>query len=538
MNQEPMKKQNFLQGTVILAIGTVIVKLLGFLFKVPLNNVIGTDGFSYFNTAYKVYDVLLMVSTTGLPVAMSRMISQAQTLENYAQIRKIYNTALRVFLCIGLFGMLGMAIFCRQLSVMVTTDTSSWAAILALAPCVLLVCLVSAYRGFFQGQSNMTPTSVSQIFESLCRLVFGLGLAWLLMKKTGSAIYAAAGAICGVTIGSLVSTVYLNAKFRSSNAILSRSGGEAKSTRQTMKELLAIAIPITLGAAGLQLINLFDTIIFMRRLRYALSYTAEQANYLKGIYDFQLTLFAMPCALINPITISAIPNITAALTRKDAAGARKTEESALRVMALFAAPCAIGLFFLSAPIVQMLCTQYTAADVRLGGIMLAILGLTVIFDAMVLVLNAFMQAHGDVNTPVINMLIGGILKVIVNYFLVAVPSLNIIGAPIGTLICYLSITVLDILAMRKSVQTKPEIRGNVIRPLIASVLMGISTFLVYRVLSGFLSSQKLACLGALVFAVVIYLVLALALRCLTYEDFMLLPKGEKIVKILKIKEKT
>ena len=536
MNEEPVKKQNFLQGTMILALGTIIVKVLGLLYKVPLNNTIGVLGNSYFNTAYKVYDVLLMISTTGLPVAMSRMISQAQTLENYAHIRKIYRTALRVFLVIGLVGMSGMAIFCRQLSVMVTTDDSSWAAVLALSPCVLLVCLVSAYRGFFQGQSNMTPTSVSQIFESLCRLVFGLGLAWLLMKKTANPIYAAAGAICGVTIGSLVSALYLRAHFRRSSAILSRAGGTAKSTRATMKELLAIAVPITLGAAGLQLINLFDTIIFMRRLRFALAYTAEQANYLKGIYDFQLTVFAMPCALITPITISAIPNITAAITRKDLTAARQTEEAALRVMSLIAAPCMIGLFFMSVPIVRLLCTQYTAADIQLGGTMLSILGLGVFFDAMVLVLNAFMQAHGDVTTPVINMLIGGILKVIINFFLVAVPSLNIIGAPIGTLLCYACIAILDLISMRKSVHTKPAIFKNIIRPLIASIIMGISTYLVYQVLENVLHSANLACLAALAFAVVIYLLLVVFLRCLTYDDYMLLPKGEKIVKLLKIKE--
>ena len=157
MNDQPIKKQTFLQGTAVLAMATVLVKLMGFLFKVPLNNIIGEDGFGYFNTAYDVYNVLLMISTTGLPVAMSRMISQAQTLGNHAQIRRIYKTSLYVFLTIGVVGSLGMLIFCKPLSVMVTTNENSWAAIAALAPCVLLICLVSAYRGFFQGQSNMTP---------------------------------------------------------------------------------------------------------------------------------------------------------------------------------------------------------------------------------------------------------------------------------------------------------------------------------------------------------------------------------------------
>lgn len=210
-------------------------------------------------------NVLLMISTTGLPVAVSRMISQAQALENYAQIRKIYSVSMKVFLTIGVIGTLVMLVFCKPLSVMVTTNENSWAAIAALSPCVLLICIVSAHRGFFQGQSNMTPTSVSQVYEAMIRVVFGLGGAYLMLKKTGSLIYAAAGGIFGVTAGCIVAVVYLRIQFGKSNQILRQGGGEAKSTRQTMKELLVIAIPITLGSAGLQIINLFDTMIYMRR---------------------------------------------------------------------------------------------------------------------------------------------------------------------------------------------------------------------------------------------------------------------------------
>ena len=535
MNEQP-KKQSFLQGTAILAAATLIVKLLGFLFKTPLNYIIGEEGSSYFYNAYKVYDVLLMISTTGLPVAMSRMISESQTLGNYAQIKKIYRTSLYAFLTIGVLGSLGMGIFCKQLSVMVSTTETSWAAIAALAPCVLLICLISSYRGFFQGQSNMSPTSISQIFEATLRLVIGLGLAWVLMKVTDSAVYGAAGGILGVTGGSLVSALYLGGRFRRTSAVLSLSGGKEKSTRATMKELLGIAIPITIGAAGLQIINLFDTMIYMRRLTGALGYSAQQADALNGIYSFQQTIFALPCAFIPTITIAVIPAITAYLTAKDPIGARKTEESALRTMGLIAMPCAVGLAVLSEPIVRLLCPGYGEASVATGAAVLAVLGITVICNSTVLVFNAFMQAHGDVTTPVINMLIGGVIKVIVNYFLVAVPSLNIIGAPIGTLVCYTCITALDLIAMRRSVNTHPVVLRNLIRPLLAAVIMGGATWLVYRVGSGIVGS-KLACLAALVVAVIVYAVLVVVLRCITYEDCLLLPKGEKIAKILHIREK-
>ena len=558
MNDQPIKKQTFLQGTAVLAMATVLVKLMGFLFKVPLNNIIGEDGFGYFNTAYDVYNVLLMISTTGLPVAMSRMISQAQTLGNHAQIKRIYRTSLYVFLTIGMVGSLGMLFFCRQLSVMVTTNENSWAAIAALAPCVLLICLVSAYRGFFQGQSNMTPTSVSQIFEAVTRLVVGLGLAWLVMKLTGEAAVraqgivlasgetaqdygditlAAGGAILGVTLGSLISVVYLHHKFRQSNQILSLGGGTAKSTRSTMKELLSIAVPITLGSAGLQIINLFDTMIYMRRLTGALQWTEKMADSAKGVYNFCQTVFALPCSFIPTITIAVIPAITASLTRKDLAEAKATSESSVRTMALIAMPCAAGLFVMAEPVIRLLCSTYTEDKIQLAATMLAILGLTVIFNSLVLLLNAIMQAHGDVVTPVVNMLIGGIIKIIVNYILVGQPNLNIVGAPIGTFICYISITAFDLIAMKRHISARPAIFKNIIRPGLASAIMGPATFMVYRVLSNVISSWKLACLLSLAFAVVLYAVLVVFLRCLTYEDCMLLPKGEKIAKILRIRKK-
>ena len=558
MNDQPIKKQTFLQGTAVLAMATVLVKLMGFLFKVPLNNIIGEDGFGYFNTAYDVYNVLLMISTTGLPVAMSRMISQAQTLGNHAQIKRIYRTSLYVFLTIGMVGSLGMLFFCHQLSVMVTTNENSWAAIAALAPCVLLICLVSAYRGFFQGQSNMTPTSVSQIFEAVTRLVVGLGLAWLVMKLTGKAYVrmqgivlapgetaqdygditlAAGGAILGVTLGSLISVVYLHHKFRQSNQILSLGGGTAKSTRSTMKELLSIAVPITLGSAGLQIINLFDTMIYMRRLTGALQWTEKMADSAKGVYNFCQTVFALPCSFIPTITIAVIPAITASLTRKDLAEAKATSESSVRTMALIAMPCAAGLFVMAEPVIRLLCSTYTEDRIQLAATMLAILGLTVIFNSLVLLLNAIMQAHGDVVTPVVNMLIGGIIKIIVNYILVGQPNLNIVGAPIGTFICYISITALDLIAMKRHISARPAIFKNIIRPGLASAIMGAATFMVYRVLSNAISSWKLACLLSLAFAVVLYAVLVVFLRCLTYEDCMLLPKGEKIAKILRIRKK-
>ena len=231
---EAQKKQNFLQGTALLAMATVIVKLVGALYKIPLNAIIGEKGFGYFSTAYEIYNVLLMVSTAGLPVAMSRMISQASSLEHYGQVRQVYATARRLFLILGITGSLLMTVFCRQLADF-WNQPDAWAAIGFLGPCVLLICVMSAYRGFFQGQSNMIPTAVSQVLEVVTKLIVGMLAAVLILKATASVPLAAGGAILGVTASCLVSVAYLWSRFRRSYRSLPEAGDTPKSTRGTAR---------------------------------------------------------------------------------------------------------------------------------------------------------------------------------------------------------------------------------------------------------------------------------------------------------------
>jgi len=533
LNEKPLKKQTFLGGAAVLALSTAIVKLIGACYKIPLGNLIGDAGFGYFTTAYDIYSVLLMIATTGLPVAMSRMISEAQALKQGRQIRKIYHTALIVFLTIGFVGAGGMLIFCQQLARFMNSP-DSWYAILALAPSLLFICIISAYRGYFQGQGNMVPTSVSQVFEALSKLVIGYGAAWIIMEQFDNVPMAAGGAIIGVTIGTVISAVYLGIKHRQADRHLEELGGPVKSTSDTAKQLLAIAIPITLGSAGLQIINLIDAKIVMGRLIGAAGFLQSEADVLKGIYNFCQTIFNLPCAFITPITISAIPAITAHLTLKDKKSAKMVEESAVRIMALLAMPCAVGLAVLAGPILQLL-RDYGGETLATGSAILAILGIAVVFNSLVLVTNAVMQAHGDVKTPVINMVIGGIVKVIVNYILVGSPSIHIIGAPIGTLCCYVCITTLNLIAMRRST-TPPSFVRTMFKPLLASLIMGAAAYGSYALLIRVIGSQSLSCLGAICMAGVAYLILVVVLKVITADDCKLLPKGDKIAKLLRIKE--
>ena len=529
---ESQKKQNFLQGTALLAMATAIVKVIGALYKIPLNAIIGEQGFGYFNTAYEIYNVLLMISTAGLPVAMSRMISQASSLNHYKQVRRIYATARGIFLGLGLAGTVLMTFFCRQLAAF-QNQPDAWFAIGCLGPCCLLICLMSTFRGFFQGQSNMLPTSISQVLEAVTKLIVGIAAAVILLKTTQSIPMAAGGAILGVTASCLVSAFYLFGCFRKSFKLLPESDETVTTFGDTAKGLLVIAIPITIGSAGLQILTMLETKLYMGQLL-NLGYSQDQADTMKGIYNMTQTIFNMPCAFITPITISIIPAITAQLTLKNDREARNIEESAARIMALISMPCAFGLAVLAEPVTALL-GGYSGEKLALATSLMTVLGISIIFNAVVLVTTAIMQAHGHVNRPVVNMFIGGVLKLAAVYILTGNAHIGILGTPIGTLLCYITISILNIVSIRNLVSDPPAIVKNLIRPFLAAALMGALTWLSWFGLKALgITSRLILCGAPIVVGVVVYCFAVLKLKAITREDCLLLPKGEKIAKILKL----
>ena len=529
---ESQKKQNFLQGTALLAMATAIVKVIGALYKIPLNAIIGEQGFGYFNTAYEIYNVLLMISTAGLPVAMSRMISQASSLDHYGQVRRVYATARGIFLGLGIAGSLLMTLFCRQLAVF-QNQPDAWFAIGCLGPCVLLICIMSTFRGFFQGQSNMLPTSISQVLEAITKLIVGIAAALVLLKVTGEVPMAAGGAILGVTASCLVSAIYLFSIFRKSFKTMPVTDEEVTGFGATAKGLLIIAIPITLGSAGLQILTMLETKIYMGQLL-AHGNSQASADTMKGIYNMTQTIFNMPCAFITPITISIIPAITAQLTLENHAGAKETEESAARITGLISMPCAFGLAVVAEPVTALL-GGYTGEKLALATQLMTILGISIMFNAVVLVTTAIMQAHGHAGQPVINMLIGGLIKLAAVYILTGNPNIGIVGTPIGTLLCYVSICVLNILSIKKLLPHAPSLVPNLLRPFLAAAIMGVITYGAWFGLKSLgITSRLILCGAPILVGVLVYVVAAVKIKVVTREDCLLLPKGAKIAKLLKL----
>lgn len=560
MENGKVKKQNFLTGAAILSLSTIIVKVIGMLYKLPLNQIIDSQGFAYFNKAYAIYTVLLVVSTTGLPVAMSRMVSEAQAQGNGKQMQRIFTTALTAYLTIGFLGTGVMMIFPKWLASDVMSMPNSWYSIFALGPAVLCICVASACRGYFQGQGNMTPTAISQVIEALGKLLLGLAFAYLVKKYTGDLALSSGASIAGISIGAAGSALYVIIKYRRNRSHVSSLGGTALSRGETTKKLLAIAVPITLGAAGLQLINLIDEIMVTRRLLEAADATAAGATTWmgrmmtmaaqdgtlqwsevmqtavenqSGVYALCQTIFNFPTAFFPCITAAIIPAITGYLTQKDDRNVTMVQDSSMRLTGLIAMPCMIGLLTLSEPIMALL-GSYGDERNTMAAILLALLAPTVLINGITTVTTAVMQAHNRPWLPMINMLIGGIVKVVVNFILVGNPAVGILGAPIGTLACFLVYMVLNLFTMRRIMDNPPKIFKSVWKSAIAAIVMGVVAFGSYRLLSGFIGSIVLCCLGAIAAAVVVYLLLVILLKAITYYDCTLLPKGDKIAKILKI----
>ena len=524
------KKQNFLQGTALLAMATAIVKVIGAIYKIPLNAIIGKQGFSYYSTAYEIYNVLLMISTAGLPVAMSRMISQASSLGHNNRIRRIYSTSRAIFLTLGITGSLLMTLFCRQLAAF-QNQPDAWAAIGALGPCVLLICVMSTFRGFFQGHGNMLPTSVSQVLEAAVKLIVGMLLALALLKTTKNVSLAAGGAILGVTVSCIASSVFLYGRFRKAFGALEPTSEEAESYAATAKQLMAIAIPITIGSAGLQILTMLETKIYMGQLL-GLGFTQLEADSMKGIYNMSQTIYNMPCAFITPITISIIPAITSHLTLCDYKNARATEESAARVTGLICMPCAFGLATLAGPVTALL-GGYSGADLELSTALMTIMGYNIIFNAVVLLTNAMLQAHGHAVVPVVNMFVAGVLRLGVVYMLTGNPNIGIVGTPTGAMICFLCIALLNVFSMRRVLDNPPAIVKNLVRPFAAAALMGFFVRGALHLLQMLgVTSRLILCGLPICVGVVVYAVAAIVFKAITREDCMLLPKGAKIAKLL------
>ena len=534
------KKQTYLKGAAILAATVAITKVIGFIYKIPLYNLLGDEGTAHFQVTYAIYNLLLTISTAGVPVALSRLIAAARATGRPLQAKRYYTVGMFAFGAVGILGMTVMLLFSNELAGFMG-DGEVALAVRLLAPSVFFACLVSVLRGYSQGHNDMLPTSISQIMEVLCKLVFGLAIAWYLARRGYNSATVAAGAIVGVTIG-LGLSVPIMAVYKRKIAKKYADAAEMDNPMTpwgTLKQIIRVGVPITIGSSILNIITLIDTKLVLERLQSGAGRSYQDAKILYGAYSKGLTLFNMPSAFITPVAVSVVPVIAAAIARRQRGEARATIESCIKLTNIIALPAGVGICVLSYPIFNVL---YPNSNEN-GPALLAMLGIASYFVCTYIVTNAVLQASGHERLSLIALPIGGIVKIAVNWILVGSPDINIIGAPIGTISCYVLITLINVIFMSAKLPEKPDFLKITLRPAICTALMGAAAYAVYgladRFLTPALGGVRIAmtiCLALAIFlAVIVYFALIITLNVITKEDAILLPKGEKIAAILRLK---
>lgn len=528
------KEQNYLHGAVILTVGVVIMKILGAIYKIPLGNMLGNEGYALFLSSYNIYSVFLMLATAGLPVALSRMISAANSQGRQMQVRRTFRVAQSAFFMLGFLCTAVMLIFPDWLAGEVLHNPDASESIFVLAPSVLMCCIMSSYRGFTQGHGNMIPTTVGQVLEVLAKVIVGLALAWYLTSGGYDISVSSAGAVLGVTAGSLVALVYMMMAKRRLYSFDTVAEPDVPDSRGSiLKELVRIGVPIALGSIVLSLVNLIDSSQCMGRLQEAAGFTYKQAKELYGTYGYAQTLFNLPAAFITPLTISIIPAIVTNLSNGKKDAASKISEDSLRIAAAICLPMGVGLSVLSDPIIRLLYSDLHES----GPALLLVLGIASIFVCMYLMSTAVLQATGNEKLTLISIITGGIVKITVNYFLVGDPDINIYGAPIGTLCCYISMCAMNYAFMCKKLDKAPKLGRVLGRPLLSTIIMAVVALGAYTVCTAIAAPTDRLMLTldlciAIVAAVAVYAVFAIKLRAITAEDMSLIPKGDKIARLL------
>lgn len=526
-----MKKNNFLKGAVILGAAGIIVKIMGAFFRIPLGRIIGSEGMGYYQAGYTVFNLILAFTASGFPTAISKLVSEKRARKDYMGAHKVFKTSFYLLFILGTLGSVTLALMTSYLANDVFKSPNSYYAVLALAPAVFFVAVLASYRGYFQGMNDMTPTAISQLVEQAARVVMGLSLAILLLRKFDIS-YGAAGASFGAAVGAgfaLLAMIFIY--YRRKDDILLQNGESQDSVKEgsleISKNLLRISIPIAIGAAVMPLINMVDTVVVMGRLQ-EIGFTVQESTSLYGqLQGMAATLVNLPQVLTVALATSIVPVISESIAVNDWESVEVDIKSVLKVALLIGLPASIGLAVLSNPIMLMLFPKEPAS----AGRVLLFLALSVTFLAPLQTLTGVLQGLGKPDLPVKNLIIGGVFKFIATYILTGIPGLNIAGAAIGTVIAYFIALLLNFLAVKKETKFVFPAQQFLIKPLLSVGIMGLIVYITYGQAASLLSNTK-ATVVSIGVGGLVYALMLLKTQTIVKEDFDLLPGANKIVNIL------
>ena len=535
------KNKSFLVEAGIISISSFVVKIIGVLFKIPLANILGSH-MGIFSAAYSLYAMLYMVSTSGLPVAISRLIAASAKRGREREVQRIFRVSLTVFTLIGVIASAAMIVFAKPFFA-VTGHAESVTAAYVIAPTLLFVCVCSAFRGYYQGLHNMYPTAIGQLIEAVFKMGMGLG-ATLWAKHIGwDAAMQAACAVSGITVGMMAEMLLLFV-YRAFTRKKRPAGTDhdAEAISPLTKRILIIALPATITSSALYLSTFIDTVLIKKCLM--LGGVAEAAaedmytaytSYSTAISDL------IPSTLVYPIAISVLPLVSAALSVKDIAGANKSIEQSIRISAIIGLPSAAFLVASAPSCLTLLYSgalnQYTRIDaLAVSSGTLMILAVGIVFMAVVSTTNALLQAVGKIWFPMMSVGVGVVCMAVIEYFGVS-GMLGIYGAPVSSVCCYMIAALLNLFFLRKHTTARLSLVSLFGRPTLCALLTCGASLGVYHLLRMLLSGggrieALLLLLLTGIVAVAVYVVTMLLFKGITADEVRLLPMGNRLASFL------
>ncbi|MHB1315685.1 MAG: putative polysaccharide biosynthesis protein [Christensenellales bacterium] len=542
-----MSKKSFVKGAVVLGAAGLLVKVIGALYRIPLTRIIGESGMGLYQLAYPIYSYLLVISTAGLPTAISRMVAEQVTVGNYEGAKRIFRVSFQILFVIGL----ALSLFLWFGSTWIAELLGDGLAALSvqyIAPALFFVSLMSAFRGYFQGMQVMGPTAVSQLVEQIGKLIIGLYLASMWMTSFG-AISAeagisngAAGAMMGVTLSEVAAVilligVYQRYKSKEKKAQKKEKAPPTVNTFAPMsfgsigKQLAKIAIPVTIGASIMPLVGMIDAALINNKLT-AIGFSIEQARSLYGLLTGVVnTLVNMPAVLTVALAMSLVPAIAESRTLKDDRSVRAKSGTGLKLAMLVGLPCGAGLAVLAKPIINFLYPSLKQGSTEITVSLLAVMAVAIFFLSLVQTMTGVMQGLGRVSIPVINLLIGAVVKLVISFILLGIPEINIMGATIGTIACYAVAGILNTYRMVRITKLKFSVKDYIAKPVVATGLMSAAAYFSYSLASSFMG-RTTSLLIALLVSVIVYVLALVFIKALNRNDLQFLPGGGKLERML------
>ena len=532
-------QKNFFSGALILTVANLVVKVIGAVYKIPLANLIDTEGMNYYNDAYQIYALLFVISTAGVPVAIAKMVSEAVVQKRLYEPKKILHIALRIFAAIGFVLAALVIIFARQISTLLSNDSVNY-CLYMIAPSIFLVIISATIKGYFQGYKCMTPSAVYQVIEAAFKLL-GLVIIYVMIRRgVTDVMILACGGVLGVTIGSFASAVFMTVRVLCEKELGADKTDSLPShdTKTIVNSIISLAIPISLSSSVMSVTATLDMMLVKKNLTHFYSRFEMVGDKLKttvletyGAYvGSTSSLFNLPQAVIVTVGIAVLPFLTSAYAANDKPEAYKNMRSSSKLVGLIGMPCTVGMSVLAEPIIMLL---YKQSYWDVGISTLRVLALSVYFVSFVSLTDVFLQAIGKVNTALLSMGIGAVMKIVTN--IVMVRLVGIMGAPIGTFACYLSISIINMIFIKKYVGFTFPVVDTFIKPLICSLICGAAGYGSWRILCAVGLSSRLALVPAILIAVVAHAAAIIIFRVLSPEDLKLLPKGDKLCAVMRKK---